>query len=85
MQIEELASLIEYHRKRSGLSQSDLARHAGVSRSVVQDLEAGNGRTAWNRLAAVLGVLNLRLEPVGPLVGDWQKRQSDGTAQTIRS
>lgn len=73
MQSDALASLIVWHRKRAGLSQTELARHAGVSRYVVQDLEAGHGRTTWSKLLAVLAVLNLRLEPEGPLVGRWRE------------
>ncbi len=73
MHPEQLASLIAFHRKEAGLSQSELADHAGVSRYVVQDLEAGTGRTTWGKLQAVLGVLNLRLEPDGPLVENWRR------------
>ena len=73
MQSEKLASLIAWHRKRAGLSQQELARHAGVSRYVVQDLEAGRGRTTWNKLEAVLNVLNVHLEPEGPLVAQWRE------------
>ena len=77
MQNEQLASLIAFHRKRAQLSQSELARYAGVSRYVVQDLEAGNGRTTWSKLAAVLAVLNLTLQPVGPLVDEWRRRENE--------
>jgi len=73
MHPEQLASLIAFHRKEAGLSQSELANHAGVSRYVVQDLEAGNGRTTWGKLQVVLRILNLRLEPAGPLVESWRK------------
>ena len=73
MQSEKLASLIAWHRKRAGLSQQELARHAGVSRYVVQDLEAGRGRTTWNKLEAVLNVLNVHLELEGPLVAQWRE------------
>jgi transcriptional regulator with XRE-family HTH domain len=72
MHSDQLASLISYHRKRAQLSQTDLAQHAGVSRYVVQDLEAGNGRTTWCKLEAVLNVLNVQLEPKGPLVEQWR-------------
>jgi predicted transcriptional regulator len=71
MQAEQLASLISWHRRRAGLSQVELARHAGVSRYVVQDLEAGAGRTTWVRMMPVLRALNLRLRPQGPLVDEW--------------
>lgn len=78
MQSHQLASLIVWHRKRAGLSQSKLAHHAGVSRYVVQDLEAGHGRTTWKKLEAVLDVLNLRLEPDGPLVNEWRRINDAG-------
>ncbi len=77
MHATDLGSLIAFHRKRAGLSQTALAAHAGVSRYVVQDLEAGAGRTTWGKLEAVLGVLNLQLEPAGPLVEEWRKRRRE--------
>ena len=70
-----LASLVTFHRKRAKLSQTELARHAGVSRFVVQDIEAGRDRTTWRNLLAVLAVLNLKLEPEGPLVAEWRQTQ----------
>jgi predicted transcriptional regulator len=73
MQSDQLASLITFHRKEADLSPSELATHAEVSRYVVQDLEAGTGRTTWGKLQAVLGVLNLQLEPEGPLVKAWRQ------------
>ena len=71
MQTDPLASLISCHRRQAGLSQIELARHAGVSRYVVQDLEAGAGRTNWARILPVLQALNLQLLPQGPLVEEW--------------
>ncbi len=78
MQKFELPSLITFHRKQAGLSQVELAQHAGVSRNVVQDLEAGKERASWKNLQAVLGVLNVRLEPQGPLVEKWSQTRQDG-------
>jgi DNA-binding XRE family transcriptional regulator len=77
MQNEQLASLIRWHRRRAGLSQVELARFAGVSRYVVQDLETGTGRTAWGRVLPVLQALNLRLQPEGPLVKEWLASQPE--------
>jgi len=77
MPTQQLASLIAWHRQRAGLSQMELALHAGVSRYVVQDLEAGMGRTTWSKLCAVLKVLNLSLEPAGPLVAAWRASASN--------
>jgi HTH-type transcriptional regulator / antitoxin HipB len=73
MQNEDLASLIVYHRKKAGLTQIELAELAGVSRFVVQEMEAGKGRTTWKHIKAVLDTLNLELEPKGPLVEQWRE------------
>ena len=73
MHLEQLGSLIAFHRKRAGLSQAELASYAGVSRYVVQNLETGTDRTTWKTLEAVLTVLNVRLEPEGPLVEEWRR------------
>lgn len=73
MHTEDLASLVAFHRKKAGLTQFELAELSGVSRFVVQDLEAGNGRTTWRHVESVLKSLNLNLEPQGPLVEAWHK------------
>ncbi len=72
--------MITYHRKQASLSQVELSQHAGVSRNVVQDLEAGKERASWKNLQAVLRVLNIRLEPVGPLVEAWREQQKSEEA-----
>lgn len=77
MHSTELASLITYHRKQAGLSQVELARHAEVSRNVVQDLEAGKERASWRNLQSVLGVLNIRMQPLGPLVDAWRRERKN--------
>jgi transcriptional regulator with XRE-family HTH domain len=77
----DLASLITFHRKQAGLNQIELARHAGVSRNVVQDLEAGLTRASWKNLHAVLDALNIRLEPAGPLVTAWKSQSGSEEGQ----
>lgn len=72
MRSRELGDLVVFHRKKAGLTQIGLAELAGVGRSVVQDLEAGKGKTVWKHLEAVLSVLNIELEPKGPLVEQWR-------------
>ena len=77
MHSKDFASLIVFHRKKAGLTQVELAELAGVSRFVVQDIEAGKGRTTWKRIESILKSLNLKLEPQGPLVDAWrQSRKS---------
>jgi len=73
MRSEQLADLITFHRKKAGLTQIRLAAMAGVSRSVIQDLEAGKGRTIWAHVESVLNILNVELKPAGPLIEQWLK------------
>jgi HTH-type transcriptional regulator/antitoxin HipB len=75
MHASDIGSLITFHRKKAGLTQIELARLAEVSRFVVQDIEAGTGRTTWKHLESVLNSLNLELEPKGPLVDEWQAQR----------
>ena len=79
MRSEQLGHLISFHRKKAGLTQVGLAELAGISRSVVQDLEAGKGRTVWMHVEAILNILNIELQPVGPLVDEW--KQSKGKSE----
>ena len=76
---EQLANLVRFHRKRAGLSQVDMASMAGVSRKVIQDLEAGRDGISWRNLMAVLAVLNVKLRPTGPLINEWFSRSESGS------
>lgn len=75
MHASDIGSLVTFHRKKAGLTQIELAKLSGVSRFVVQDIEAGTGRTTWKHLNSVLNSLNLELEPKGPLVDLWRSQR----------
>ena len=64
---DELKNLIIEYRKKSHLSQSDLAIFAGVSRTAVQRLEQGNLSIQMDNLLKILKVLNIQLYLQGPL------------------
>jgi predicted transcriptional regulator len=84
----ELDGIIRYHRKAAALSQAELSSLAGVSRKVVQSLEAGNAKVSWDNVLAVLRTLNITLEPVGPLIDRWRKSglvNSESTAPATHS
>jgi len=81
---DQLASLIRFHRKRAGLSQVDMASMADVSRKVVQDLEASRDGVSWRNLIAVLGVLNVKLRPDGPLIEEWYSRSENEAQESAR-
>ena len=63
----ELANLIRAHRKSAGLSQAELAKLAGVGKTVVFDLEQGKSTVRISTLLAVLKPLNIKVTFEGPL------------------
>lgn len=62
MKINEIAKLVRYCRKQSGLSQKDLALHAGIGKTVIYDIEKGKETVQLNTLLKVLDVLNISIK-----------------------
>ncbi|STX27986.1 putative DNA-binding transcriptional regulator [Legionella beliardensis] len=58
----EIAKIVHYYRKQSGLSQQALARLAGVGKTVIFDIEKGKETVQLNTLLKVLDVLNIQLK-----------------------
>lgn len=58
----EIANLVHYYRKHSGLSQQELARLAGVGKTVIYDIEKGKESVRLNTLLKVLDVLNIQMK-----------------------
>lgn len=62
MPTNEISKLIHYYRKQSGLSQQQLARLAGVGKTVIYDIEKGKESVRLNTLLKVLDVLNIQIK-----------------------
>lgn len=58
----EIAGLVHYYRKHSGLSQQELARLAGVGKTVIYDIEKGKESIRLNTLLKVFDVLNIHIK-----------------------
>ncbi len=58
----EIAKIVQYYRKQSGLSQQALAKLAGVGKTVIFDIEKGKETVQLNTLLKVLDVLNIRMK-----------------------
>ncbi len=67
MTVSDIASMIRFCRKASGLSQQQLAHIAGVGKTVVFDLEKGKETVQLNSLLKVLEVLNIQFHLITPL------------------
>jgi y4mF family transcriptional regulator len=63
-----LAQLIQSHRKKAGLAQAQLAKLAGVGKTVVWDIENGKESVQWDTLQKIFGVLNITAEWRSPLL-----------------
>jgi len=62
MKSSEIAKIVHYCRKQSGLSQQALAKLAGVGKTVIFDIEKGKETVQLNTLLKVLDVLNIRMK-----------------------
>ena len=58
----DVANLIHYYRKQSGLSQQQLAHLAGVGKTVIYDIEKGKESVQLNTLLKILDVLNIQIK-----------------------
>lgn len=62
------AQIIRFHRKQSKLTQIELARLAGVGKTVVFDIENGKESVRLDTLLKVCHVLNIQIKLEGPLM-----------------
>jgi y4mF family transcriptional regulator len=68
MTSQELGKVILFHRKKSKLTQKQLAELAGVGKSVIFDIEKGKESVQLNSLLKIFSVLNINLELKSPLI-----------------
>lgn len=61
----EFGAAIKLHRKRAGLSQSELAKMANVGKTLIFELEHGHTAVRFDALCSVLAILNLKLDLSG--------------------
>lgn len=69
----DLATIVRFHRKKSGLTQAALAKTAGVGKTVVFDIEKGKRSVRWDTLSKVLGALNIKTTVSSPLMHAFEK------------
>ena len=66
--METVAELVRHHRRKAGLTQPGLATLAGVSRSVIWDVENGKQTVQWDTLQKIFRVLNITLHFSSPIL-----------------
>jgi ribosome-binding protein aMBF1 (putative translation factor) len=60
--MEDISVLIKEHRKKVGLTQSELAARTNTSRSLIHDLERGKQSVQADKLLAVLAHLGVKID-----------------------
>ena len=77
----EIGNAVRFHRKKSGLSQAELATTAGVGKTVVFDIEKGKNTVQLDTLLKVFHVLNINLELRSPLMEAYSRKRSESTRE----
>jgi ribosome-binding protein aMBF1 (putative translation factor) len=72
----DLKTVVRHHRRLSGLSQVELARLAGVGKTVVFDIEHGKESVQFDSLKKVLAALNIKFVLQSPVMDRTDKEQA---------
>lgn len=73
---DEIKDIVREHRRVSGLSQSELAKLAGVGKTVVFDIEHGKESIQFDTLKKVLAALNIQVILESPIIKRQRKLAS---------
>lgn len=74
---DDLAGIVSYHRKMSGLNRVELARLAGVGKTVIYDIEHGKSTVRLETVLKILNTLNIKMELTGPLMQTYRKKEDE--------
>jgi transcriptional regulator with XRE-family HTH domain len=73
---QELKTIIREHRRLSGLSQLELAKLAGVGKTVIFDIEHGKESVRLDTLKMVLTALNITFVLQSPILRRQEKNRA---------
>jgi y4mF family transcriptional regulator len=74
---DDLKKIVREHRRLSGLSQSQLAKIAGVGKTVIFDIEHGKESVQFDTLKKVLDALNIKFILQSPVLERLQRQQAE--------
>ena len=78
----DLKSVVKQNRRLSGLSQIQLAKLAGVGKTVIFDIEHGKESVQFDTLRKVLAVLNIEIVLQNSALNRGVKKQAKSTSST---
>ncbi|MGD0465836.1 MAG: helix-turn-helix domain-containing protein [Gammaproteobacteria bacterium] len=74
--LENLGSIIRYHRKKCGINYLELAKLAQVGKTTVFDIEHSKKTIRFNTMLKILDVLNITIELKSPLMSSYKNENS---------
>ncbi len=75
---ESIPAVVKFHRKKSGLSQNQLAVLAGVGKTAIFDIESGKETVQLDTLKKVLHALNIEMIFQSQLMNEYRKQIGAG-------
>lgn len=82
--LEQIGDVIRFHRKKSGLTQLELANLAGIGKAAVYDMEHKTKSTRIDTLMKVLRVLNIDVKLNSPIMKTYEENR-DEKSKSLRS
>lgn len=80
MDVNKLGDIVRRHRKKAQLTQSELARLAGVGKTAVFDIEHGKMSIRLTTLQNIFHVLNIQLRLESPLLAEEEAVGREGAS-----
>jgi transcriptional regulator with XRE-family HTH domain len=74
---EDTGRMVRFHRKKAGLTRSELATLAGVGKTVVFDIENKKQSVKCSTLKKVLHVLNIRVAFESQLMSEYENQNNE--------
>ena len=68
-----IGEIIRFHRKKSKLTQLQLAKLAGVGKTAVFEVEKGKETAQLDTLLKIMKILNVKLDFSSPLMDEFNK------------
>ncbi|HED07383.1 MAG TPA: transcriptional regulator [Ignavibacteria bacterium] len=77
MDSKSIGKIIYFHRKKSGLTQKQLADIAGVGKTAVFDIEKGKETVQLKTLLKIISALNIKIKLNSPLMHLMEKNNEE--------
>ncbi|OFZ79647.1 MAG: hypothetical protein A2583_02090 [Bdellovibrionales bacterium RIFOXYD1_FULL_53_11] len=77
IELKEYPAVVRFYRKKSGLSQKELADLAGVGKTVVFDIEKGKKTIQLDTLLRLFSILNIGVVMNGKLMMSYARSRNE--------